>query len=94
MPRGTDGAVSLEGTLAGVAASLLVGGIGFAGGLYPAAGVVVVALAAFVATTLESLVGATIEKRGLLDNDAVNFLNSLAGALVAAGAGALLPGFS
>jgi uncharacterized protein (TIGR00297 family) len=88
--RGTDGAVSLEGTLAGVAASLLVGGLGFAGGLYPAAGVAVVALAAFVATSLESLVGATIEKRGLLDNDAVNFLNSLAGALVAAGTGALL----
>lgn len=94
VPRGTDGAVSLEGTLAGVAASLLVGAIGFAGGLYPAAGVALVALAAFVATTLESLAGATLEKRGLLDNDAVNFLNSLAGALVAAGSGALLLGSS
>jgi uncharacterized protein (TIGR00297 family) len=83
--RGTDGAVSLEGTLAGVAASLVVGGIGFAGGLYPAAGVAVVAAAALVATTLESVVGATLEKRGLLDNDAVNFLDSLAGALAAAG---------
>jgi uncharacterized protein (TIGR00297 family) len=89
VPRGTDGAVSLEGTLAGVGAALAVGALGWAGALYPAAGVAIVAAAAFVATTLESLVGATLEKRGLLDNDAVNFLNSLAGALVAAGVGAL-----
>jgi uncharacterized protein (TIGR00297 family) len=89
-PRGTEGAVSLEGTLAGVAASLVVGGLGYAAALYPASGVAVVAVAAFVATTLESLAGATLEKRGLVDNDAVNFLNSLAGALVAAGLGALV----
>ncbi len=89
VPRGTDGAVSLEGTLAGVAASLALAALGFAGALYPAAGIAIVTAAAFVATTLESLVGATLEKRGLLDNDAVNFLNSLAGALLAAGAGAL-----
>jgi uncharacterized protein (TIGR00297 family) len=90
VPRGTDGAVSLEGTLAGIAASLVVGGVGAAAGLYPTIGIAAVAVAAFVATTLESLVGATLEKRGLLDNDAVNFLNSLAGALAAAGLGALL----
>jgi len=94
VPRGTEGAVSLEGTLAGVAASLVVGGLGYAVALYPASGVALVAIAALVATTLESLVGATLEKRGLVDNDAVNFLNSLAGALVAAGLGALTLGSS
>ncbi len=90
VPRGTDGAVSLEGTLAGVAASLVLGGLGWAVGLYPVLGVVAVAVAALVATTLESVVGATLEKRGLLDNDAVNFLNSVAGALIAAGLAAIL----
>jgi uncharacterized protein (TIGR00297 family) len=90
VPRGTDGAVSLEGTLAGFAAALVLAGIGAALGLYPASGMVAVVVAAFVATTLESVVGATLEKRGLLDNEAVNFLNSLAGALVAAAGGALL----
>jgi uncharacterized protein (TIGR00297 family) len=90
VPRGTDGAVSLEGTLAGIGAALLVGAAGAAAGLYPAAGVAAVVVAAFVATTLESIVGATLEQRGLLDNDAVNFLNSLAGALLAAGLGAAL----
>ncbi len=90
VPRGTDGAVSFEGTLSGLAAAVLLGGLGAALGLYPAAGIVAVVVAAFVATTLESVVGATLEKRGLLDNEAVNFLNSLAGALLAAGGGFLL----
>lgn len=90
VPRGTDGAVSLEGTAAGMGAGLFLGALGAALGLYPPAGIFAVVLAAFVATTLESVVGATLEKRGLLDNEAVNFLNSLTGALLAAGAGALL----
>lgn len=87
VPRGTDGAVSLEGTLAGVAAALVVGALGFVGGLLPALGIALVTVAALVATTLESLVGATLEQRGLLDNDAVNFLNSLTGAGLAAALG-------
>jgi uncharacterized protein (TIGR00297 family) len=85
VPRGTEGAVSLEGTLAGVTASLLVAVVGWAVGFYAPAVIAVVVLAAFVGTTLESLVGATIEKWGLLDNEAVNFLNTLMGALVAVG---------
>ncbi len=44
----------------------------------------VVVVAAFVGTTFESMVGAALEKRQLLDNEALNFLNTLVGALVAA----------
>ncbi len=86
VPRGTEGAVSLEGTLAGIFASLLIGGLGFLVGLYPALGIAVVAVAAFVGTTFESLVGGALERRALLDNEALNFLNTLVGALVAASA--------
>ena len=82
VPRGTEGAVSLEGTLAGVAASLVIGGLGALLGLYPWAGVLPIAVAAFVGTTFESVVGAALEKRQLLDNEALNFLNTLVGALV------------
>jgi uncharacterized protein (TIGR00297 family) len=84
VPRGTEGAVSLEGTLAGVFASLLVAALGAAVGLYGWAGVLPVVIAAFVGTTFESVVGAALEKRQLLDNEALNFLNTLVGALVAA----------
>lgn len=85
VPRGTEGAVSLEGTLAGVAASLLVAALGAAVGLYPWAGVLPIAVAAFIGTTFESVVGAALEKRQLLDNEALNFLNTLVGALVVTG---------
>lgn len=88
--RGTEGAVSLEGTVAGIAGSLVVALLGAAVGLYGFGWIGVVVLAAFVGTTLESLVGATLEKRGLLDNEAVNFLNTLVGALTAAAAYGLL----
>jgi uncharacterized protein (TIGR00297 family) len=90
VPRGTEGAVSLEGTLAGTAAALAVGGAGAAGGLFGPGGALVAAVAGLAASLGESFLGATLERRGLLDNEAVNFLNSLAGALAAAGLGALL----
>jgi len=84
VPRGTEGAVSLEGTLTGVIASAVLAALGALVGLYPWAGVLPIVVAAFVGTTFESLVGATLEKRQLLDNEALNFLNTLVGALVAA----------
>jgi uncharacterized protein (TIGR00297 family) len=89
VPRGTDGAVSLEGTLAGVAVSFVLAGLAIATGLLGPSAWWILPLAALVATTLESLVGATLERRGLLGNEAVNFLNTLAGALLAFGLGAL-----
>jgi uncharacterized protein (TIGR00297 family) len=84
VPRGTEGAVSMEGTLAGIVASAVIAAIGAAVGLYSWIGVLPIVLAAFVGTTFESLVGAALEKRQLLDNEALNFLNTLVGALVAA----------
>jgi uncharacterized protein (TIGR00297 family) len=90
VPRGTEGAVSLEGTAAGIAASLVIGGLGAGLGLFPWAGAAVVAVAAFLGTTLESVLGATVERRGWLDNEAMNFLNTLFGALAAAALAPLL----
>ena len=81
VPIGTDGAVSLLGTLAGLAAGALVGGIAVALGLVPASNLPLVLLAAFLGSSADSLLGATLERRGLLDNEAVNFSNTLVGAL-------------
>jgi len=83
VPRGTQGAISVEGTLAGLAASALVAALGAAFGLYPWLGAVAVTIAAFLGSVLESVIGATLERGGLLDNEAVNFLNTLIGALLA-----------
>ncbi len=90
VPRGTDGAVSLEGTLAGVAAATAIGALGAAVALYPWVCVLPVAGAAVIGTTFESVVGATLEQRRLLDNEALNFLNTLVGALAGAALAALV----
>ncbi len=41
-------------------------------------------LLSLAATLLESVAGATVERRGMLDNNGVNFLNTLLGALFGA----------
>jgi uncharacterized protein (TIGR00297 family) len=84
VPRGTEGAVSLAGTLAGIAAAAIVAVLGAWVGLYPWVGALAVAVAAFAGTTFESVVGAGLERRRLLDNEALNFLNTLVGALLGA----------
>jgi uncharacterized protein (TIGR00297 family) len=84
VPRGTEGAVSLEGTVAGVIGSILLAALACAVGLITPIGIVLCAIAAFVATNIESLIGATIEgKFGWLTHDVVNVLNTLIGAIVA-----------
>ncbi|HHN74172.1 MAG TPA: TIGR00297 family protein [Acidobacteria bacterium] len=83
VPRGTDGAISLEGTLAGIAGSLLVGLLGWGVGVITLEAVAWVVIAAWVGTTLESYLGALLERRAQINNEAQNFLNTLVGGLVA-----------
>ncbi len=83
VPRGTDGAVSFEGTLAGVVGSLLIGAIAWVLGMISSGGIVIVVLAAFAGTTMESYLGALLERAKGINNEAQNFLNTLAGGLVA-----------
>jgi uncharacterized protein (TIGR00297 family) len=81
VPIGTDGAVTWVGTLAGLAAAASVAGLAVALGLVGAGAVPAVILAAFIGSSADSLLGATLEKKGLMDNEAVNFSNTLLGAL-------------
>jgi uncharacterized protein (TIGR00297 family) len=84
VPRGTEGAVSLEGTLAGVVGSVAIAFVGWGVGLIDLVGVVWCVIAAFIATNLESLIGATLQaKIGWLTNEIVNILNTLIGAIAA-----------
>jgi uncharacterized protein (TIGR00297 family) len=84
VPRGTEGAVSLEGTLAGALASVILATIAWGIGLIDPAGIIWCIIAAFVATTIESLIGATLESHFTwLTNDLVNLINTVIGAIVA-----------
>lgn len=84
VPRGTEGAVSLEGTLAGIIASIAMALIGWAVGLITPLGIGICTVAAFVGTNLESVIGATLQTRFTwLTNELVNVVNTLLGAIVA-----------
>ena len=86
VPRGTEGAVSLEGTVAGILGSVALSAVAWACGLIPLIGVGLCAIAALVATTVESLIGATIEEKlGWLTHDLVNIINTTIGAAVSIG---------
>ena len=84
VPRGTEGAVSLEGTVAGAFASVVLAIIASIIGLISPIGIVWCVVAAFIATTIESLIGATLESRlPWLTNDLVNLINTIIGAISA-----------
>ena len=86
--RGTEGAVSLEGTVASVIGGLLLpiyayGVVGLVNGL---GGVAIATFAAFVATMVDSLIGATMQEKegmGWMTNEVVNFFNTVIGASLA-----------
>ena len=88
---GTDGAVSALGTAAGAFAATAVAGFAWSLGLLQGQMLGVVIVASFIGSTADSLLGATLEARGLMDNDAVNFSNTLVGALAGIGMSGLMP---
>ncbi len=84
VPRGTEGAISLEGTIAGLIASIAIAIVGYLVGMINPIGVIYCILSAFVATNIESLIGATLqEKWQFLTNELVNFINTTIGAIIA-----------
>jgi len=84
VPRGTEGAVSLEGTLAGFVGSAAIALFAWGVGLISILGVAWCLLAAFIATNIESVIGATLQsKYTWLTNEVVNIINTLIGAIAA-----------
>ena len=80
---GADGAISLAGTLAGVAAAGLVS---LAGSLALQGGIAMIWISwagGVFGLFFDSLLGATLERRGWLNNDMVNFLSTIGAAAFA-----------
>jgi uncharacterized protein (TIGR00297 family) len=93
--KGTDGGITLAGTLAGAVASLLIMFVAFwaTKGTHFLGDWVSICLGAAGGTfglLFDSVLGATLERRGLLNNDAVNFLSTLGAMAFVAGATILL----
>ena len=83
VPPGTSGAMSIEGTLAGVASAALLALAAWGLGLVELSDVWVVVAAATVGALVESVLGATLEERGVVNNDVLNFINTSVAAFVA-----------
>jgi uncharacterized protein (TIGR00297 family) len=91
VPRGTEGAVSLEGTLAGIAGSLVIAIGAWGIQLITPLGILICVIAAFMATNAESVIGATWQNEvEWLTNERVNIINTTIGAIGAMILGLLL----
>jgi uncharacterized protein (TIGR00297 family) len=80
---GTSGAMSLEGTAAGVASAFALAAIGIAFDLVSPSAMPAIVIGATAGSLIEGLLGATFEDAGILDNDTLNLLNTAAAALCA-----------
>jgi uncharacterized protein (TIGR00297 family) len=82
VPVGTDGGITLTGTLMGLLGAALLSLLGRSIGLTPVRATLPLLLAGLAGNLLDSWLGATFERRGRLNNESVNFLNTLGGALL------------
>lgn len=92
---GADGAVSPLGELAAIFGSGIIGVLGYILGISDdlILSVLITTAGGFLGTNIDSLLGATLQKRGLLSNSGVNFAATFAGAGVSAGIYLLISGF-
>ncbi len=87
---GADGAITLAGTLAGIAGAVIVAGSGAIALRGDAILFAIACAGGIFGLFFDSLLGATLEQRGWLNNDLVNFISTASAAAFALGAMYLL----
>lgn len=83
VPPGTSGALSLEGTAAGLVGAAALAGLGVILDLTPAWAIPAVIGGAVAGSVAESVMGATLEAPGIVNNDVLNWLNTAIAAFAA-----------
>jgi uncharacterized protein (TIGR00297 family) len=82
VPPGTDGGITLAGTLAGGMAAATVNAICAITGLIPWSWSAISLVAAMAGMLADSFLGAWLERRRILNNDLVNFFGTLTAAVL------------
>jgi len=84
VPPGTDGGISVVGTIAGILGAGLIGLAAYMLGVYPdlAKTLAIALVAGSVGCFVDSILGAMLEIKGYLNNEHVNLLATLTGALL------------
>jgi uncharacterized protein (TIGR00297 family) len=83
VPAGTDGGITIHGSIAGMAAGLGIAAVAAAGGMIAVSELWIPVTAGFAGMLIDSLLGATLQRRRWLSNQAVNFFATLAAAALA-----------
>jgi uncharacterized protein (TIGR00297 family) len=79
---GVDGGVTPLGEAASLAGAIIIGLLATGMGMVGISGIVVAAIGGFLGTNFDSLLGATLQSRGILSNNGVNLVATAFGALV------------
>jgi len=85
VPAGTDGGITMSGSIAGMAAGLVVAAAALGGGMILPGQLWIPVAAGSAGMLIDSFLGATVQRRGWTSNEAVNFFSTLAAAAVAVG---------
>jgi uncharacterized protein (TIGR00297 family) len=79
---GVDGGITPLGEAASLAGAIIIGVLATGMGMAGVSGIVVAAIGGFMGTNFDSLLGATLQSRGILSNNGVNLVATAFGALV------------
>ncbi|MGA7685308.1 MAG: DUF92 domain-containing protein [Terriglobales bacterium] len=90
VPAGTDGGITASGTLAGLAAGVAIAAIAGGCGLIGWRGLWIPVTAGFAGMLADSALGGTVQRRGWISNQGVNFVATLLSAGLGYGIGTLV----
>jgi uncharacterized protein (TIGR00297 family) len=83
VPAGTDGGITVSGTIAGTVAGVVIAIVAVWSGVIPRTQLWIPVTAAFIGMLIDSVLGATLQRRGRMNNETVNLVGTLAAAALA-----------
>ncbi len=87
VPAGTDGGITVSGTMAGLAGGVVIAAVAAGCGMVARREIWIPFVAGFAGMVMDSLMGGTIQRRGWISNQGVNFVATAVAAGMAWGIG-------